>query len=185
MTTFHSTTIVAVKTDQGIAMAGDGQVTMGETTIMKGTARKVRRLSDGRVIAGFAGSVDDAFILFDKFENHLEQCHGQLSRAAVELAKEWRSEKMARNLEALLLLADKDDLFLVSGNGEVIVPDEGIAAIGSGGNYALAAARALKQNTDLAAADIARKSLEIAASICVYTNDNIIVEEIKGGMDNE
>lgn len=185
MTTFHSTTIVAVKTDQGIAMAGDGQVTMGETTIMKGTARKVRRLSDGRVIAGFAGSVADAFILFDKFENHLEQCHGQLSRAAVELAKEWRSEKMARNLEALLLLADKDDLFLVSGNGEVIVPDEGIAAIGSGGNYALAAARALKQNTDLAAADIARKSLEIAASICVYTNDNIIVEEIKGGMDNE
>ena len=145
----------------------------------------MRRLSDGRVIAGFAGSVADAFILFDKFENHLEQCHGQLSRAAVELAKEWRSEKMARNLEALLLLADKDDLFLVSGNGEVIVPDEGIAAIGSGGNYALAAARALKQNTDLAAADIARKSLEIAASICVYTNDNIIVEEIKGGMDNE
>ena len=185
MITFHSTTIVAVKTDQGIAMAGDGQVTMGETTIMKGTARKVRRLSDGRVIAGFAGSVADAFILFDKFENHLEQCHGQLSRAAVELAKEWRSEKMARNLEALLLLADKDDLFLVSGNGEVIVPDEGIAAIGSGGNYALAAARALKQNTDLAAADIARKSLEIAANICVYTNDNIIVEEIKGGMDNE
>lgn len=185
MTTFHSTTIVAVKTEDGIAMAGDGQVTMGETTIMKGTARKVRRLSDGRVIAGFAGSVADAFILFDKFENHLERSNGQLSRAAVELAKEWRSEKMARNLEALLLLADKDDLFLVSGNGEVIVPDEGIAAIGSGGNYALAAARALKQNTDLPAADIARKALEIAASICVYTNDNIIVEEIKGGAAHE
>lgn len=185
MTTFHSTTIVAVKTEDGIAMAGDGQVTMGETTIMKGTARKVRRLSDGRVIAGFAGSVADAFILFDKFENHLERSNGQLSRAAVELAKEWRSEKMARNLEALLLLADKDDLFLVSGNGEVIVPDEGIAAIGSGGNYALAAARALKQNTDLPAADIARKALEIAASICVYTNDNIIVEEIKGGVAHE
>ncbi len=185
MTTFHSTTIVAVKTEDGIAMAGDGQVTMGETTIMKGTARKVRRLSDGRVIAGFAGSVADAFILFDKFENHLERSNGQLSRAAVELAKEWRSEKMARNLEALLLLADKDDLFLVSGNGEVIVPDEGIAAIGSGGNYALAAAKALKQNTDLPAADIARKALEIAASICVYTNDNIIVEEIKGGVAHE
>lgn len=161
-------------------MAGDGQVTMGETTIMKGTARKVRRLYGDKVVAGFAGSVADAFILFDKFENHLEQCHGQLVRAVVELAKEWRSEKVARNLEALLLLADGTDLFLVSGNGEVIVPDEGIAAIGSGGNYALAAARALKENTELSAAEIARKSLEIAASICVYTNDNIIVEEIGG-----
>ena len=145
MINFHSTTIVAVKTGDGIAMAGDGQVTMGETTIMKGTAKKVRRLYNGKVIAGFAGSVADAFILFDKFENHLEQCHGQLVRAAVELAKEWRSEKAVRNLEALLLLADENDLFLVSGNGEVIVPDEGIAAIGSGGNYALAAARALKR----------------------------------------
>ena len=185
MVNFHSTTIVAVKTADGIAMAGDGQVTMGETTIMKGTARKVRRLYNDSVVAGFAGSVADAFILFDKFENHLDQCHGQLLRAAVELAKEWRNEKAARNLEALLLLADKDDLFLVSGNGEVIVPDEGIAAIGSGGNFALAAARALKQNTDLPAADIARKALEIAASICVYTNDNIIVEEIKGAVTNE
>ncbi len=185
MVSFHSTTIVAVKTEDGIAMAGDGQVTMGETTIMKGTARKVRRLYNDSVIAGFAGSVADAFILFDKFENHLDQCHGQLSRAAVELAKEWRNEKMSRNLEALLLLADKDDLFLVSGNGEVIVPDEGIAAIGSGGNFALAAARALKQNTELPAADIARKALEIAASICVYTNDNIIVEEIKGASAHE
>lgn len=180
MTTFHSTTIVAVQKNGRIAMAGDGQVTMGETTIMKGTARKVRRLYGDKVVAGFAGSVADAFILFDKFENHLEQCHGQLTRAAVELAKEWRSEKVARNLEALLLLADGTDLFLVSGNGEVIVPDEGIAAIGSGGNYALAAARALKENTELSAAEIARKSLEIAASICVYTNDNIIVEEIGG-----
>ena len=177
MTTFHSTTIVAVQKNGRIAMAGDGQVTMGETTIMKGTARKVRRLYGDKVVAGFAGSVADAFILFDKFENHLEQCHGQLARAAVELAKEWRSEKVARNLEALLLLADGTDLFLVSGNGEVIVPDEGIAAIGSG---ALAAARALKENTELSAAEIARKSLEIAASICVYTNDNIIVEEIGG-----
>ena len=149
MTTFHSTTIVAVQKNGRIAMAGDGQVTMGETTIMKGTARKVRRLYGDKVVAGFAGSVADAFILFDKFENQLEQCHGQLARAAVELAKEWRSEKVARNLEALLLLADGTDLFLVSGNGEVIVPDEGIAAIGSGGNYALSAARALKENTEL------------------------------------
>lgn len=185
MINFHSTTIVAVKTNDGIAMAGDGQVTMGETTIMKGTARKVRRLYNDKVIAGFAGSVADAFILFDKFENHLEQCHGQLARAAVELAKEWRSEKAVRNLEALLLLADENDLFLVSGNGEVIVPDEGIAAIGSGGNYALAAARALKANTDLSAEEIARKSLEIAASICVYTNDNIIVEVIQGADSHE
>ena len=185
MINFHSTTIVAVKTGDGIAMAGDGQVTMGETTIMKGTAKKVRRLYNGKVIAGFAGSVADAFILFDKFENHLEQCHGQLVRAAVELAKEWRSEKDVRNLEALLLLADENDLFLVSGNGEVIVPDEGIAAIGSGGNYALAAARALKENTDLSAAEIARKALEIAASICVYTNNNIIVEEMQGADPHE
>ena len=185
MINFHSTTIVAVKTGDGIAMAGDGQVTMGETTIMKGTAKKVRRLYNGKVIAGFAGSVADAFILFDKFENHLEQCHGQLVRAAVELAKEWRSEKAVRNLEALLLLADENDLFLVSGNGEVIVPDEGIAAIGSGGNYALAAVRALKENTDLSAAEIARKALEIAASICVYTNNNIIVEEMQGADPHE
>ena len=185
MSNFHSTTIVAVKTANGVAMAGDGQVTMGETTIMKGTARKVRRLYNDNVIAGFAGSVADAFILFDKFEHHLEQCHGQLARAAVELAKEWRSEKAARNLEALLLLADANDLFLVSGNGEVIVPDEGIAAIGSGGNYALAAARALAANTDLSAAEIARNSLEIAASICVYTNDTIIVEELQGGNGHE
>ena len=185
MTNFHSTTIVAVQTKDGIAMAGDGQVTMGETTIMKGTARKVRRLYHDKVIAGFAGSVADAFILFDKFEHHLEQCHGQLARAAVELAKEWRSEKAARNLEALLLLADENDLFLVSGNGEVIAPDQGIAAIGSGGNFALASSRALKENTELSAAEIARKSLEIAASICVYTNDNIIVEEIQGADRHE
>ena len=185
MIDFHSTTIVAIKTDDGIAMAGDGQVTMGESTIMKGTAKKVRRLYNDSILAGFAGSVADAFILFDKFENHLDQCHGQLSRAAVELAKEWRNEKMTRNLEALLLLADKDDLFLVSGNGEVIVPDEGIAAIGSGGNFALAAAKALKRNTNLPAAEIARKSLEIASGICVYTNDNIIVEEIKGAKTHE
>ena len=178
MTTFHATTIVAVQTVQGIAMAGDGQVTMGETTIMKSTARKVRRLYHDQVLAGFAGSVADAFTLFDKFENHLDACNGQLMRAAVELAKEWRGDYGARNLEALLLLADQNDLLLVSGGGEVIVPEDGIAAIGSGGNFALAAAKALKQNTDLSAADIARKAMEIAASICVYTNDNIIVETL-------
>lgn len=185
MSMFHSTTIVAVCKDGCVAMAGDGQVTMGETTIMKGTAKKVRRLYNDKIVAGFAGSVADAFILFDKFENYLDQCHGQLTRAAIELAKEWRSEKAVRNLEALLLLTDGDELFLVSGNGEVIVPDAGIAAIGSGGNYALAAARALKENTELSAAEIARKSLEIAASICVYTNDNIIVEEIQGAGQHE
>lgn len=180
MINFHSTTIVAIKIGNDIAMAGDGQVTMGETTIMKATARKVRRLYNGQVLAGFAGSVADAFILFDKFETYLEQCHGQLSRAAIELAKEWRNDKMIRNLEALLLLADKSDLLLISGNGEVIMPEAGVAAIGSGGNYALAAARALVQNTSLTAEEIARKSLEVAASICVYTNDNIIVEKIEG-----
>lgn len=185
MITFHSTTIVAVKTDDGIALAGDGQVTMGETTIMKATAKKVRRLYHDEVLAGFAGSVADAFTLFDKFEGHLEQCHGQLTKAAVALAREWHSGNAVRNLEALLLLADKDEILLVSGNGEVIAPDEGVAAIGSGGNYALAAARALKGNTDLSAAEIAYKSLEIAADICVYTNGNIIVEELKGAAANE
>lgn len=181
MITFHSTTIVAVKTDDAIALAGDGQVTMGETTIMKATAKKVRRLYHDQVLAGFAGSVADAFTLFDKFEAHLERCHGQLAKAAVALAREWQSGNAVRNLEALLLLADKDEILLVSGNGEVIAPDEGIAAIGSGGNYALAAAKALKENTDLPAAEIARKALEIASGICVYTNDNIIVEELKRG----
>lgn len=180
MINFHSTTIVAVKIGNSIAMAGDGQVTMGESTIMKATARKVRRLHNDTVLAGFAGSVADAFILFDKFEAYLEQCHGHLSRAAIELAKEWRNDKMTRNLEALLLLADAEDLLLVSGNGEVIMPENGIAAIGSGGNYALAAARALVENTNLSAEEIAKKSLEVAASICVYTNDNIIVEKIEG-----
>lgn len=177
--TFHATTIVAVKTETGVALAGDGQVTMGETTIMKSSAKKVRRLYQDRVLAGFAGSVADAFTLFERFENQLDACGGHLTRAAVQLAKEWRGDHAMRQLEALLLLADKDELLLVSGNGEVIVPEDGVAAIGSGGNYALAAAKALKFNTDMDARDIARKAMEIAASICVYTNDHIIVEALE------
>ncbi|NMA68624.1 MAG: ATP-dependent protease subunit HslV [Desulfitobacterium sp.] len=175
---FHATTIVAVKKGNEVAMAGDGQVTMGQATIMKHTARKVRRLFHGKVLAGFAGSVADAFTLFDKFEHKLEEYQGNLQRAAVELAKEWRTDKVLRNLEALLIVADKDNLLIVSGSGEVIEPDDGIAAIGSGGNYALAAARALKKSTDLSPAILVREAMEVAASICVYTNDQIIVEEL-------
>lgn len=177
-TEFHATTICAVKRDGKIAIAGDGQVTMGQSVVMKNTAQKVRRLYNGKVISGFAGSVADAFTLFDKFEAKLNQYNGQLVRSAVELAKEWRSDKMLRNLEALLLVADGQTILLVSGNGEVIEPDDGICAIGSGGNYALAAARALAANTELTAREIAEKALHIAADICVYTNHNVIVEEI-------
>lgn len=175
---FHATTIVAVKKGSNVAIAGDGQVTMGETTIMKHTAHKVRRLYGGQVITGFAGSVADAFTLFEKFEGYLEACHGNLTKAAVELAKEWRSDHVMRNLEALLIVADKDTMLVLSGNGEVIEPDHGIVAIGSGGNFALAAGRALLENTDMAPREIAVKALEIAGSICVYTNSNITVEEI-------
>ena len=177
-TEFHATTICAVKRDGKTAIAGDGQVTMGQSVVMKNTAQKVRRLYNGKVISGFAGSVADAFTLFDKFEAKLNQYNGQLVRSAVELAKEWRSDKMLRNLEALLLVADGQTILLVSGNGEVIEPDDGICAIGSGGNYALAAARALAANTELTAREIAEKALHIAADICVYTNHNVIVEEI-------
>ena len=175
---FHATTILAVKKDGHTAVAGDGQVTMGNAVIMKNTARKVRRLYHGRVIAGFAGSVADAFALFDKFEARLSDCNGNLVRAAVEFAKEWRRDRVLQKLEALLIMTDGEHLFLVSGNGEVIEPDDGILAIGSGGNYALAAARALVSATDLSARDIAERSLHIAADICVYTNHNVIVEEI-------
>ncbi len=175
---FHATTIVAVKKGHNVAIAGDGQVTMGETTIMKHTAHKVRRLYDGQVVTGFAGSVADAFTLFEKFEGYLEACHGNLTKAAVELAKEWRSDHVMRNLEALLIVADRDTMLVLSGNGEVIEPDHGIVAIGSGGNFALAAGRALLENTDMPPREIAVKALEIAGSICVYTNSNITVEEI-------
>jgi ATP-dependent HslUV protease subunit HslV len=175
---FHATTIVAVKKGEHVAIAGDGQVTFGQATVMKHKARKVRRLFHGKVIAGFAGSVADAFTLFDKFEQKLEEYHGNLQRAAVELAKEWRTDKMLRNLEALLLVADTQNLLIISGSGEVIEPDDGIAAIGSGGNYALAAARALVKHTDLPTTEIVQEAMLVAASICVYTNEQINVEEL-------
>ena len=172
------TTIVAVQRDGRCAVAGDGQVTMNNANIMKASAKKVRRLFHDRVVVGFAGSVADAFSLCERFEKKLEQYGGSLPRSAVSLAQDWRNDKIMRKLEALLIIADKEDLLIVSGTGEVIDPDDGIAAIGSGGMYALAAAKALKANTDLDAPTIARKALEIASSICVYTNGNIIVEEV-------
>ena len=178
---FRSTTIVAVKHKGKTAIAGDGQVTFGENTIMKVNARKVRRLYHGKVIAGFAGSVADAFTLFEKFEIRLEEFNGNLMRAAIELAKQWRTDRALQRLEALLLVADGDSLLLLSGSGEVIEPDGDVAAIGSGGFYALAAARAMVKHTDLDAAAIAQEALSIAADICVYTNHNIKVEEIEQG----
>ena len=176
--TLKGTTIVAVRRDGACAVAGDGQVTLGEKTIMKGTARKVRRLYNGNVVVGFAGSVADAFTLCEWFEEKLTQSSGSLKRAAVSLAKDWRGDKAMRQLEALLIAADQNELLIISGTGEVIDPDDGIAAIGSGGMYALAAAKALKQNTDLPARGIARKAIEIASDICVFTNGNITLEEV-------
>ncbi len=178
MTEFRGTTICAVKRDGVTAIAGDGQVTLGENVIMKNTARKVRRIYNDSVVIGFAGTVSDAFALSEKFEANLTQYSGNLQKAAVELAQGWRLNREARNLEALMIVADKQDLLLISGTGEVIAPDEGVLAIGSGGNYALAAARALMENTDLSAEEIAGKALHIASSICVYTNDHIIVEVV-------
>jgi len=175
---FNGTTIVGVLKNGKCAIAGDGQVTLGQNTIIKSTARKIRRLYNGKVLVGFAGSVSDAFALSEKFEEKLEQYGGNLKRAAVELAREWRKDKVLRNLEAMLIAADNETLLVISGGGEVIEPDEGFIAIGSGGNYALAAAKALFYNTELSAEEIAKKSLEIAASICVYTNSNIIVEVV-------
>ena len=173
------TTILAVKKDDQVAIAGDGQVTLGEKVIMKHSAKKVRTLYHGKVITGFAGSVSDAITLFEKFENHLESSRGNLTRAAVEMAKEWRSDKVLKNLEAMLIVANKEELLVLSGNGEVITPDFDTVAIGSGGSYAYAASLALLQNTDLSAAEIARKSLEIASEICVFTNNHITVEEVQ------
>ena len=177
-TQFHATTIVAVKHNGKTAIAGDGQVTFGQNTIMKASARKVRRLYHGKVLAGFAGSVADAFTLFEKFEATLEAYNGNLPRASVELAKQWRTDKVLRKLEALLLVADKDILLMIASNGEVIEPDGEVGAIGSGGFYALSAARALVKHTELSAAEIAKEALTIAADICVYTNHNIKVEEL-------
>ncbi len=176
--TLKGTTICAVRRNGEIAIAGDGQVTMGEHTIFKSTARKVRRLYNDEVVVGFAGSVADAFTLCEKFEEKLQQCNGNLEKAAVELAQNWRGDQVMRQLESMMIVANKEQLLVLSGTGEVMDPDEGIAAIGSGGNYALAAARALLGNTELSASEIAEKALHIAASICVYTNDNIIVEKV-------
>lgn len=174
----RGTTILGVRKDGKCAIAGDGQVTLGENTIMKHSAKKVRRIYNDSVVIGFAGSVADAFTLSERFEAKLQKHGGSLKRAAVDLAMDWRYDKVMRKLEALLICADKDDLLIVSGTGEVIIPDDDIAAIGSGGMYALAAARALKENTDLSAKEIARKGLEIASGICVFTNTNITVEEV-------
>lgn len=176
---FHATTICAVRRPNGdICIGGDGQVTMGETTIMKNNAKKVKKIYGDRVLTGFAGSVSDAFSLTDKFEKKLEEHSGNLKRAAVDLAQIWRSDKGARSLEALMIVMDRDDLLVISGNGEVIVPDMDVVAIGSGGNFAYSAARALYDNTELDAESIVRKSLKIASSICVYTNDHISVEKL-------
>lgn len=174
----RGTTIIAVQKDGKCAVAGDGQVTMSETVIMKATAKKVRRLYHDQVVIGFAGAVADAFSLCERFEKKLEQHGGNLTRAAVSLAQDWRSDKVMHKLEALLIVANKEELLIVSGTGEVIDPDDGIAAIGSGGMYALAAAKALKANTDLSAAEIAGRALRIASDICVFTNGNITVEEV-------
>ncbi|WP_203362296.1 ATP-dependent protease subunit HslV [Bacillus sp. REN10] len=180
MEQFHATTIFAVQHKGKCAMSGDGQVTFGNAVVMKHTARKVRKLFNGKVLAGFAGSVADAFTLFELFENRLQEYNGNLQRAAVELAKEWRSDKVLRRLEAMLIVMDQSNLLLISGTGEVIEPDDGILAIGSGGNYALSAGRALKKfsGEHLTAKEIAKAALEIAGEICVYTNDKIIVEEL-------
>ncbi|HYX43072.1 MAG TPA: ATP-dependent protease subunit HslV [Pyrinomonadaceae bacterium] len=175
----RSTTVLLVRRAGHVAMAGDGQVTMGDT-VMKAAARKVRRLYNDKIIVGFAGASADAFSLLTRFETKLEQYHGNLERAAIELSKEWRTDKVLRHLEALLLVADERSSFLLSGNGDVIAPDEREAAlaIGSGGPYALAAARALLQHTEMSAPDVAREALRIAGDICIYSNQNIIVEEV-------
>lgn len=176
-TKIRSTTVLCVRRNDRVVMAADGQVTLGESVI-KHSARKIRRLYQDRVLAGFAGSTADAFSLFSRFETKLEQFAGNLGRSAVELAKDWRTDKMLRNLEALLIVADLNQTYLLSGSGDVIEPDEGITAIGSGGSYALAAARALMQNTELPAREIAEKSLRIAGQICIYTNDQLTIEEL-------
>lgn len=170
------TTIIAIKKDNTVAIAGDGQITMGDKTIMKNSAKKVRKIYNGKVVIGFAGSVADAITLAEILEEKLEQYNGNLQRASVELAKEWRRDKVLRRLEAMLIAGNKDTLLVISGNGEVIEPEENIAAIGSGGNYALAAGKALCRHSNMDIKDIAKEALLIASSICIYTNDNISVE---------
>jgi ATP-dependent HslUV protease, peptidase subunit HslV len=179
MTELHGTTILSVRRSGVVAVGGDGQVSLGNT-VMKSNARKVRRLYDGKVLAGFAGGTADAFTLFERFEAKLQQ-YGNLTRAAIELAKDWRTDRSLRRLEALLCVADAKNSFIVSGNGDVIEPEDDIMAIGSGGPYAQAAARALAQNTELEARTIVEKALGIAADICIYTNRNLTIEELKSG----
>ena len=173
----HGTTIIGVRCKNKVAVGGDGQVTLGNT-VVKATAQKIRRLYDGKVIAGFAGATADAFTLFEKFEGKLKECKGNLKRAAVELAKDWRSDKILRRLEAMIIVADKNSLLLISGTGDVLEPDDNIIAIGSGGNYALAAAKAFVENKEMSASQIVEHSLRIAADICIYTNNNIMIEEL-------
>jgi ATP-dependent HslUV protease subunit HslV len=173
----RGTTVIAVRRDAAVAMAGDGQVTMGNT-VMKSNARKIRRIYDGKILVGFAGATADAFTLFERFEGKVKEYGGDITRAAVELAKEWRTDRILRRLEALLLVADRRATFLISGTGDVIEPDEGVIAIGSGGSYAYAAARAYLEASALTAREIAERSLRIAAGICIYTNAEIVVEEL-------
>jgi ATP-dependent HslUV protease, peptidase subunit HslV len=177
-TKIRSTTVLCVRRDSKVVMAGDGQVTLG-SEVIKASAKKLRRLYNDKVLAGFAGSTADAFALFSRFESKLEQFNGNLPRAVVELAKEWRTDRILRHLEALLLVADKANTYLVSGNGDVIEPDEGVAAIGSGGPFAMAAATALLHNTKMNAKQIALQAMEIAAKICIYTNENVTIEELE------
>ncbi|ABV33341.1 MULTISPECIES: ATP-dependent protease subunit HslV [Pseudothermotoga] len=174
---WKSTTVLVVSRNGKTVMAGDGQVTYGNT-VMKHGARKIRKIGDGQVLAGFAGSVADAMALFDRFESKLKEWGGNLTKAAVELAKDWRTDRVLRRLEALLLVADRDNVLIISGTGEVVQPDDNVAAIGSGAPYAIAAARALIRNTDLDAREIVEKSMQIASEICIYTNGNITIEEI-------
>src|SRR5215468_10115167 len=173
----HATTIICVRRNNKVAMAGDGQVTLGDTVIKQG-ARKIRRLYNEKILAGFAGSSADSFALFNRFEAKLEQYHGNLSRAAVELAKDWRTDRSLRHLEAVMIVADEKATFLISGTGDLIEPDDGIVGIGSGGAFALAAARALNKYTELSAREIVHEAMQIAASICIYTNDKISIEEL-------
>ncbi|HUZ18767.1 MAG TPA: ATP-dependent protease subunit HslV [Spirochaetia bacterium] len=177
MTRIEGTTVVAVRRGNSVAMAGDGQVTIGNT-VMKGHARKVRKIYDDKVVVGFAGATADAFTLFERFEGKIKEYNGDITRAAVELAKDWRTDRMLRRLEAMLLVADRNKILLISGTGDVIEPDEDVLAIGSGGTYATAAALAYLDTSDLPAKEIALRSMKIAASICIYTNDNFIVEEL-------
>jgi ATP-dependent HslUV protease subunit HslV len=176
---FHGTTVLCVRKYDSVAIASDGQVTMGNT-VLKHNARKIRKMYNDKILAGFAGSTADAFTLFEKFEAKIESYRGNVTRAAVELAKDWRTDRILRRLEALLLIADKAHTFILSGTGDVIEPEEGVAAIGSGGPFAQAAARALYENTNLSAADIVKKAMDIAADICIYTNKNISIEELNG-----